>query len=231
MLNPNESGRSHPQNARLLPVQLPRVNFVGAVIDGRYRVQRLKLQGDHLDVYSVTDVRHGNYPLEAQAFPLSCPMGKVLKSRMRRMKRIYRSSNFQRVFNLDGQKFLISHVVRSEAEWRNLVAENDARGDHGESDGGDNFPALPSVSNSCVSSLAKRNAGHCSLTRVQIPHREGSLHPSSPGHTAPAPGRLNYAEVAARGQRLETQSSTPKGIRQRRRRQRRSQEKRSSVCV
>lgn len=171
------------------------------MVGGRFRVQRLKLQGEHLDIYSVTDLYQGNRTVEAQAVPLVCPMGKLQKSRVRRLKRIYRSHNFQCSFNLDGRKFVISHVARSEAEWANLVADIERHVDDGESDAGNDFPALPS----------------------QL-HSESSFR--APGRaSAAAPGYLNYAEVATRGQRLEAQSSTSKGTRQRRRRQRRSQEK------
>lgn len=145
MIAQHETTKRRPPHPIYLPDHLPRVNFEGAVVGGRFRVQRLKLQGEYLDIYSVTDLFQGNRTVEAQAVPLACPMGKLQKSRVRRLKRIYRSHNFQCSFNLDGRKFVISHVARSEAEWANLVADSERHVDDGESDADNDFPALPSV--------------------------------------------------------------------------------------
>lgn len=224
MLTHHDNVRRHPPHTEPLPVEIPHVNFVGAVVGGCFRVQRLKLQGDSLDIYAVTDLRRGDATFEAQAFPLSFPLGKLLESRSRRMKRISRSRNFRCEFNWAGRKFLVSQVVRSEAEWRNLVAANDTHAEDDQSDAEEEFPALPSVRMPAFPKGGQVPL-KLSLRRPQQPSQDRSF--STPGRVYPGtPGCLNYAEVAMRGQKLEAQSSTSKGIRQRRRRQRRSQEKR-----
>ena len=45
---------------------------------------------------------------------------KLLASRRRRMRRIYRSQNFVGSFERGGKRFLVSKVTRSDAEWREV---------------------------------------------------------------------------------------------------------------
>ncbi|RYP52336.1 hypothetical protein DL769_010693 [Monosporascus sp. CRB-8-3] len=141
------------------PVELPYENFQGAFVGDHYRLQRLRLQSDFLDIYAVTCLC--GCVFEAQAFSLSCPCGsgsesgddnstnatcssksisgggngnsgggsggggtsKLLDSRRRRMKRIYRSRNFVVDFEQAGKRFLVSTVRRTEAEWQNVCCQ------------------------------------------------------------------------------------------------------------
>ncbi|KAK1764445.1 hypothetical protein QBC33DRAFT_199839 [Phialemonium atrogriseum] len=220
----SKTRKRHSSQPEHEPVEIPYENFVGAVLGGCFQVQGLKLQGDQLDIYSVTNIHGGDVTFEAQAFPLSYPLGKLLKSRMRKAKRMYRSRNFQCEFNWDGRRFFVSHVVRSEAEWRNLVAEKAGHVDDGESDEED-FPPLPSVRMLAISrTREKKDAQNRSLNRMQEPNPERSSRLPNRIGTG-SPGRPNYAEAATRGQMLEANSTTSKGVRQRRRRQRRRDER------
>ncbi|RYO87381.1 hypothetical protein DL764_008861 [Monosporascus ibericus] len=147
----------HQQHER--PVELPYENFQGTLVGNHYRLQRLRLQSDFLDIYVVTCLCGDVF--EAQAFSLSCPCGsgsdsgddsssntscssnsisgddngnsgggrggsgtsKLLDSRRRRMKRIYRSRNFVVAFEQAGKRFLVSEVHRPESEWRNVCRQ------------------------------------------------------------------------------------------------------------
>lgn len=94
-------------------------NFKGAFVGNHYRLQHLRLQSEYLDIYAVTCLCGDAF--EAQAFSLACPCGsKLLESRRRRMKRIYRSQNFVKAFEQAGKRFLVSGVHRTEAEWQNV---------------------------------------------------------------------------------------------------------------
>lgn len=97
----------------------------GTLLGGHYKIQRLMLQDDYLDVYTVTDP--SGVLFEAQAFSTSCPEGKLLQSRSRRMKRIFRSQNFKRAFTEAGKRFLVSNVERSGAELANLAPQAGGR--------------------------------------------------------------------------------------------------------
>ncbi|RYP64113.1 hypothetical protein DL771_008932 [Monosporascus sp. 5C6A] len=149
--------QDHQQQQHERPVELPYENFKGAFVGNHYRLQRLRLQSDFLDVYAVTCLC--GCVFEAQAFSLSCPCGsgsgggdgsstscssnsisgngngnsgggsggsgisKLLDSRRRRMKRIYRSQNFVDAFEQAGKRFLVSEVRRTEAEWQNVCRQ------------------------------------------------------------------------------------------------------------
>lgn len=57
MLPQNETRKRPLPHAEQIPIEILHVNFVGAVVGGCFRVQRLKLRRDSLDIYSVTDLR------------------------------------------------------------------------------------------------------------------------------------------------------------------------------
>ncbi|ORY58834.1 uncharacterized protein BCR38DRAFT_446733 [Pseudomassariella vexata] len=83
-----------------------------------FRIQELRLKSEFLDIYAVKCLCGRTF--EAQAFSLSCPCRKLLESRKRRMKRIYRSQNFVNVFDSEGKRFLVTQTDRSPAEWENV---------------------------------------------------------------------------------------------------------------
>ncbi|KAK9423708.1 hypothetical protein SUNI508_13938 [Seiridium unicorne] len=102
-------------------LKLPYTSYRGAFIGDHYRLQQLRLQTEFLDIFSVVCLCGRVF--EAQAFSLSCPCRKLLESRRRRMKRIYRSDNFVDVFEQSGKRFLVTKVDRTEKEWRDVCEQ------------------------------------------------------------------------------------------------------------
>ena len=101
-----------------MSLDIPYENFVGSILGGRFRLQCLRCQEDHLDIYSVTSLCGLSF--EAQAFSLSGLSAKLLQARKRRMKRLLQSKNFVCEIEQAGKRFLIIDVERSDAEWKNL---------------------------------------------------------------------------------------------------------------
>ncbi|KAF3026565.1 hypothetical protein E8E14_014057 [Neopestalotiopsis sp. 37M] len=103
--------------------------YRGAFIGDHYRLQQLRLQTEFLEIFSVVCLCGRVF--EAQAFSLSCPAsrGKLLESRRRRMKRIYRSDNFVDVFEEAGRRFLVTKVDRTEKEWSDVCRQAMRGGD------------------------------------------------------------------------------------------------------
>jgi hypothetical protein len=107
------------REAKRVSLHVPYENFVGAVLGGRFQLQFLRHQEDHIDIYSVKSL--GGLYFEAQAFSLSSLPVKLLHARKRRMKRINQSQNFVCEIEQAGKKFLVLDVKRSDAEWANLT--------------------------------------------------------------------------------------------------------------
>ncbi|CAM1506105.1 Fc.00g057460.m01.CDS01 [Cosmosporella sp. VM-42] len=109
-------------------------NMVGDTLRGdhEYRIQSLQIRDDYLDVYLVTRADRPNnsniktssepYYYEAQAFACDLPRENegLCQARRRRMKRIFRSKNFEQEIAHGGRRFLISRVQRNGKEWRDL---------------------------------------------------------------------------------------------------------------
>ena len=110
-------------------------DMVGATLHGdhEYRIQSHKIRDDYLDVYLVTRADSSNtdernksrsepYYYEAQAFARDLPRENegLCQARRRRMKRIFRSKNFEQEIEHEGRRFLISRVQRNGKEWRDL---------------------------------------------------------------------------------------------------------------
>ncbi|RYP11189.1 hypothetical protein DL765_007842 [Monosporascus sp. GIB2] len=207
------------------PVELPYENLQGAFVGDHYRLQRLRLQSDFLDIYAVTCLC--GCAFEAQAFSLSCPCGsgsgggdgsnistscsnngiscgcngssgggsggsgtsKLLDSRRRRMKRIYRSRNFVDAFEQAGKRFLVSEVHRTEAEWQNVCR----RIKQGAGLAGGGRLATEEVNEREVKAATARCCGHYS-SREEAP-RSSSLSLSSESN----PNPLSYACIVAKG--------------------------------
>lgn len=105
----------------------------------RFRLQYLRYQEDHLDIYSATSLT--GQSLEAQAFSLSDLPAKLLQARKRRMKRLHQSDHFVDKIEQAGKRFFICSVQRSDTEWKNLTQKIDR---HVSCDFGvENFPYLP----------------------------------------------------------------------------------------
>lgn len=111
------------QTSNTYTFKLPYTAYRGAFIGEHYRLQQVRLQTEFLDIFSV--VYLCGRVFEAQAFSLSCPTscGKLLESRRRRMKRIYRSDNFVDVFEEAGRRFLVTKVDRTEKEWSDVCRQ------------------------------------------------------------------------------------------------------------
>jgi hypothetical protein len=123
-----------------MSLEIPYENFVGSIVGDQFRLQYLRCQEDHLDIYSVKSLT--GLSLEAQAFSLSDLPAKLLQARKRRMKRIHQSDNFICNINQAGKRFLIIDVERSEAEWKNLTQKIDRHVMNFDF-GLENFPYLP----------------------------------------------------------------------------------------
>ncbi|KAF4898385.1 hypothetical protein CGCF415_v010829 [Colletotrichum fructicola] len=95
------------------------------IIGGEYQIKSHQLSDDFLDVYIVTDANGAQY--EAQVFfPISeIPRERegLCQARRRRMKRIYRSSNFETEFEHNGRTVLVSRVQRNNKEWMDLQSQ------------------------------------------------------------------------------------------------------------
>ncbi|RYP81742.1 hypothetical protein DL770_005799 [Monosporascus sp. CRB-9-2] len=207
------------------PLELPYENFQGAFVGDHYRLQRLRLQSDFLDIYAVTCLCGDVF--EAQAFSLSCPCGsgsssgdgsssntscssnstsgdgngnsgggsggsgtsKLLNSRRRRMKRIYRSRNFVVSFEQAGKRFLVSEVRRTEAEWQNVCRQIK----QGAGLTGDGRLATQEVKEREVEAAAAWCREHYSC------REEASRAPSSSLSSEWNPNSLSYACIAAKG--------------------------------
>jgi hypothetical protein len=100
-------------------------DMVGETLQGddhEYRIQSLQIRDDYLDVYLVTRADNADERYEAQAFAQDLPRENegLCQARRRRMKRIFRSKNFESEIEHGGKRFLISRVQRNEREWRDL---------------------------------------------------------------------------------------------------------------
>lgn len=113
--------RSEHNEGSIRTLSIPYTSYRGAFIGDHYQLQQLRLQTEFLDIFSVVCLCGRVF--EAQAFSLSCPCRKLLDSRKRRMKRIYRSSNFVDVFEEFGKRFLVTKVDRTEKEWRDVCQQ------------------------------------------------------------------------------------------------------------
>jgi hypothetical protein len=117
---PQHSNSTHSR-CSWRPDLRPYDSHKGTLESEHYRVQRVRLESDFLDIYAVKCLC--GHVFEAQAFSLSCPYEwgtKFLESRRRRMKRIYNSSNFVSSFDKSGKRFLVSDVQRTDAEWQDV---------------------------------------------------------------------------------------------------------------
>ncbi|RYO89995.1 hypothetical protein DL766_005105 [Monosporascus sp. MC13-8B] len=114
---------------------------------------------------------------------------KLLDSRRRRMKRIYRSRNFVAAFEQAGKRFLVSEVHRTDAEWQNVCR----RIKQGAGLTGDGRLATQEVKEREVKAAAAWCCGHYS-SRDEAPRSSSS---SLSSESNPKP--LSYACIAAKG--------------------------------
>lgn len=194
-------------------LSLPYENYIGAVLGHNYRITSLWSEKDHLDIYAVTDFDEESF--EAQAFTMRDLSEKMLESRKRRMKRLCRSENFVCEIRQAEKWFLVSRrnhtrrqpsaVRKSDGMIANALDDDQI------------FPALVPA-----------------LGSDDIPSRpNSSLSESSRCSTA---STSSYAEAAwkalernrspLRAERVGKISTTLKGSRQRKKRQRRRDERR-----
>lgn len=99
--------------------------MVGATLhsqDHEYHIQSLQIRDAYLDVYLVKRGDSADAGHEAQAFATDLPRENegLCQARRRRMKRIFRSKNFEQEIEVDGRRVLISRVQRNGKEWRDL---------------------------------------------------------------------------------------------------------------
>ncbi|RYP54458.1 hypothetical protein DL768_000764 [Monosporascus sp. mg162] len=85
---------------------LPYENYIGAVLNRKYRIALLCTNKDHLDIYSVTS--WDGVSFKAQAFKLSRHPDKLYSSRKRRVKRLKQSGNCTDDFEQGHSRYLIS---------------------------------------------------------------------------------------------------------------------------
>ncbi|KAF7534543.1 hypothetical protein G7054_g6088 [Neopestalotiopsis clavispora] len=111
------------QTSSTYTFKIPYTSYRGAFIGDHYRLQHLRLQTEFLDIFSVVCLC--GRVLGAQAFSLSCPTSrsKLLESRRRRMKRIYRSDNFVDVSEQAGRQFLVTEADQTEKEWSDVCRQ------------------------------------------------------------------------------------------------------------
>ncbi|KAI5927181.1 hypothetical protein F4810DRAFT_652697 [Camillea tinctor] len=98
----------------------------GTVIAEKYNLSCLRLRQKYLDIYTATGPNHGEF--EVHVYSLSCPDGKLLESRKRRVRRIYNSPNFRASEERPQEKIMVMELTRSEAEWRNLAKQSKSDG-------------------------------------------------------------------------------------------------------
>ncbi|RYP83081.1 hypothetical protein DL769_001466 [Monosporascus sp. CRB-8-3] len=87
-------------------MSLPYENYIGAVLNRKYRITFLCTNKDYLDIYSVTSWDGKSF--KAQAFKLSRHPDKLYSSRKRRVKRLKQSGNCTDDFEQGHSRYLIS---------------------------------------------------------------------------------------------------------------------------
>lgn len=234
-------GRCHVYTR--LPLNLPYESYRGAFVSPRFRIQELYIQSEFLDIYAVTCMCCESSLFEAQAFSLSVPRGsgsddsdsgscsggenaRLLASRRRRMRRIYRSQNFVDSFERGGKRFLVSKVKRSDAELRDVChqirqhqqphdTKNAAWYSHSETGMGkretrsvakeNTIPSHDHEISGCPVSLPEQVSGaiDVSIKSDRFPlmrrtHQKLSS-PVSPCLPSDSPKPLSYAQAAATG--------------------------------
>ncbi|KAK7757388.1 hypothetical protein SLS62_000400 [Diatrype stigma] len=184
-------------------VMIPYESFKGAFVGNHYRLQQLRLQSEHLDIYAVTCLC--GHAFEAQAFSMSFPCGsKLLESRRRRMKRIYHSQNFVKAFEQAGKRFLVSGVRRTEAEWQNVCLQIIRQNAAAESNGGgrgDDPNRHHAIANCERNSRCGRE--HSPTLLLETPQAPKPASSSLSSESNPNP--LSYARMVARGLESETE--------------------------
>lgn len=183
---------------------IPYESYVNAVIGDEFLIQELKIRDDELDVYIVKDLVSGKQ-FEAQAFSVSCREGQLLRARIRRMKRIFRSPNYRKKIPHGGKKFLISQVERTKAEWDYLCSGVCSRGSPC-CDVREEFPPLPNRKLEMAATESTKPRTTCALPMEDQSAGEAS--------------RRSYAEVA-RLRDTVSGSKVPNSKRRPRKRQRR----------
>ncbi|KIN08811.1 hypothetical protein OIDMADRAFT_48652 [Oidiodendron maius Zn] len=239
--------RARRKARKISHYNIPYENFVGSVLGGRFQLQYLQYQEDHLDIYSVESL--SGLWFEAQAFSLCSLPSKLLQARKRRMKRIHQSRNFVCEIEQAGKRFLILDVERSEAEWRNLTHKTEGHISDSMSHESCfvDFPDLAGVrrrseSFSTVSSDKDTNTpfsfspprslyslSRCSsyadvVSKGLYTAQQKNWPSLQLGRFDSLPGRSSYAEVASKGLEHDKSSKTKKGVKQRQKRQRKRKE-------
>ncbi|KAN0098936.1 hypothetical protein V8E51_014599 [Hyaloscypha variabilis] len=220
-----KSVQRHRRKKKIILLDIPYENFIGSILGGRFQLQRLRSQEDHLDTYAVTN-RCGQ-SFEAQAFSLSDSLPeKLLQARKRRMKRILLSRSFVCEIQQAGKRFLVSDVRRSDAEWKNLCQRSE-RQVYGLTRSKDflteeAFPGL------APSSCRKGSVSSDSASQVD----GNSVCSSRPASSLTSRSSYSsYAQVAAKGLEYDRCSKTPKGVKQRQRRQRKREVRETSSAL
>jgi hypothetical protein len=223
-----ESHRKLWQKSKITSLDIPHESFIGSILGGQFQLQGVRCQDDYLDIYSVTNPDGVSF--EAQAYSLSGLSTKLLQARKRRMKRLHQSKNFVCEIEQAGKRFLIIDLKRSDAELKNLSRKVDPQVQVWTSK--KEFPDLAAggcrnFSSDSVSEVVSKfvNLEQYNIKKLQDTDLALSSRPPSRHSLNLLYSRSSYAEVASKGIENETSSKTPKGVKQRQRRQRKREGK------
>ncbi|KAI1501891.1 hypothetical protein F5X99DRAFT_381347 [Biscogniauxia marginata] len=97
----------------------------GTVVAQKYNLKCLRIRQKYLDIYTATGPNHGEF--EVHVYSLSCPTGKLLESRKRRVRRIFNSPNFRDSEEKPGKKIIVMELTRTEGEWQNLATRSNGK--------------------------------------------------------------------------------------------------------
>jgi hypothetical protein len=221
-------------------------SFVGTILkssDGLFQIKCLRFQSDGVDIYQVTDVGDPfGSPHEAKVF-VPIFSDNSLGRRKQMTKRIRNSQNYRGAAKKFGNTYFISQVERSDAEIENLAssgAETVACCEaffqakcqvSKQSEPERKIQRNPQNSVDCPHDgavIPRTNLTYAEATRAglsQIAERPKSNLLKKIDQSDPAArqngGHQSYAAVLASGLSIIPRSTTSKGIRQRKRRQRR----------
>ncbi|RYP87663.1 hypothetical protein DL770_004742 [Monosporascus sp. CRB-9-2] len=104
--------RNGSRSSDVKSMSLPYENYIGAVLNRKYRITFLYTNKDHLDIYSVTSWDGKSF--NAQAFKLSRHPDKLYSSRKRRVKRLKQSGHCTDDFEQGHSRYLISSAPPSQ---------------------------------------------------------------------------------------------------------------------
>ncbi|RYP73558.1 hypothetical protein DL771_003597 [Monosporascus sp. 5C6A] len=204
--------RSKSRFSGVKSMSLPYENYIGAVLNRKYRITFLCTNKDHLDIYSVTSLDGESF--KAQAFKLSWQPDKLYSSRKRRAKRLKQSGNCTDDFEQGLSRYLISPAAPQKPQGQGAKQPaKPKRNDSSEH----LFPGL-GASGECVTPRVMESVKPNSRPKTYAEAASWSSAMKRPAHCAP------------RSTCVDGLSTSHKGARQRERRRKRREERRQKAA-